>query len=216
MNPHVQKLVARARAEGLAPPDGAEARLDRFVECVLERGARLALVSRADLSYFALAEKHLADALDGLLFAAPPVDARVADFGAGAGVVGVTWALLRPDLFVTLLESRHRKARFLQSIVTELGLERVSVIEGRGEEAAPAAAFDLAVSRGVATDRKTIAAYAGLLAAGGALLLFKGPERARGAIDLVAADGRFRPSETREVSLRDDKVRVFVKAVKRG
>jgi 16S rRNA (guanine527-N7)-methyltransferase len=44
------------------------------------------------------------------------------DFGSGAGFPGVPIQLLRPDIQVTLAESRSRKAAFLHEVIRVLGL----------------------------------------------------------------------------------------------
>ncbi len=64
-----------------------------------------------------------------------PHGARVVDVGSGAGLPGVVWALTRPDLTVTLVESLQRRATFLTELVTELDLtDRVEVLRTRAED----------------------------------------------------------------------------------
>jgi 16S rRNA (guanine527-N7)-methyltransferase len=64
-----------------------------------------------------------------------PVGASVADVGSGAGLPGLVWALVRPDLQVWCLEPLLRRANFLSSAVGQLGLqERVHVERVRAEE----------------------------------------------------------------------------------
>ena len=67
-----------------------------------------------------------------------PPGSTVADVGSGAGLPGLVWALLRPDLRVTLIEPLLRRATFLSEAVTELALgERVVVLRARAEDAPP-------------------------------------------------------------------------------
>ena len=55
--------------------------------------------------------------------------AQVADIGSGAGLPGIVWALVRPDIQVSLIEALLRRATFLEEGVAGLGLqERVAVI----------------------------------------------------------------------------------------
>lgn len=82
-----------------------------------------------------------------------PHGARVADVGSGAGLPGVVLALRRPDLDVTLLEPLLRRTTFLVEAVSVLGLDNVTVLRGRAEDAALAAhrgSFDVVTSRAVA------------------------------------------------------------------
>lgn len=79
-----------------------------------------------------------------------PEQATVVDVGSGAGLPGIVWALVRPDLRVTLVESLQRRTRFLDELVQELGLgERVTVIRERAENVAPGA-WQIATARAVA------------------------------------------------------------------
>jgi len=215
MSARIRRLVERARASGLEPAEDAAERLDRFAALVVERGERLALVSKADLSLRALADRHFADARTALLFAGPPRGARILDFGAGAGVIGVTWALLRPDLTVTFLESRHRKAVFLRRAVEALSLEGASVIEGRAEEETVEEGYDMVVSRGVATDWKTLRTIAGLLGPEGAMVFFKGPESAGPTRALLAGDDRFELVAEKEIALGDERRRIYIKGAQK-
>jgi 16S rRNA (guanine527-N7)-methyltransferase len=55
------------------------------------------------------------------------------DLGSGAGFPGVPFALLAPDVQVTLIESQQKKATFLKELVRALGLTNVKVFAGRAE-----------------------------------------------------------------------------------
>ena len=98
---------------------------------------------------------HFLDSLSTLLAlpnGSSPI--RLLDVGAGAGFPGLPLKLAKPDLQLTLLEATAKKTAFLDALVTELGLESVSVLTGRAEAAAHDAAhreqYDAVVSRGVA------------------------------------------------------------------
>ena len=74
--------------------------------------------------------------LDSLLFLrwVPPGRARVLDLGAGAGIPGLPLKIVNPEIRLTLVESRRRRASFLSAVVRELALEGVSVLAGRAED----------------------------------------------------------------------------------
>ena len=77
-----------------------------------------------------------------------PASARVVDVGSGAGLPGVVWAVARPDLRVSCVESLQRRATFLSELVAHLGLgARVSVVRSRAEDL-PTGEFDVATGRG--------------------------------------------------------------------
>jgi 16S rRNA (guanine527-N7)-methyltransferase len=76
------------------------------------------------------------------------------DVGSGAGFPGLPIKIARPDVDLTLVEATGKKARFLESIVAELGLATVTVVDARAEQLAHnpvhRGAFRLALARAVA------------------------------------------------------------------
>lgn len=90
-----------------------------------ERSADLALVAKGDRD--AIFTRHIMDSLNPLaLFEQPP--ASLLDIGSGGGLPGIPLAIAWPDARVFLLESRERKAGFLEQTVRLLGLRNVQVV----------------------------------------------------------------------------------------
>ena len=79
-----------------------------------------------------------------------PPDARVCDLGSGAGLPGLVLAICRPDVEVTLVEPLLRRTTFLEEVVADLGLDRVTVHRGRAESLHGVASFDVVTSRALA------------------------------------------------------------------
>ena len=73
---------------------------------------------------------------DSLLFtrALPPGVSTLCDLGSGAGLPGVPLKIVMPDVDVTLLESRARRASFLSAVVRELPLMGCHVVNRRLED----------------------------------------------------------------------------------
>lgn len=64
-----------------------------------------------------------------------PSAATVIDVGSGAGLPGVVWAIVRPDISVTCLEPLQRRTTFLEETIDQLGLHgRVHVVRARAED----------------------------------------------------------------------------------
>ena len=61
---------------------------------------------------------------------------RVLDIGSGAGFPGLPLAIMRPRVAVTLLEATGKKVGFMRRIADDLGLDNVTALKGRAEEAA--------------------------------------------------------------------------------
>ncbi len=61
---------------------------------------------------------------------------RVLDVGSGAGFPGLPLAIVRPRIAVTLLEATGKKVAFLRRVADDLGLDTVTALNFRAEEAA--------------------------------------------------------------------------------
>lgn len=63
-----------------------------------------------------------------------PHGARVLDIGSGGGFPGVPISIARPDLSVTLLEPRGKRASFLRHVVRTVPIENARVLARRVED----------------------------------------------------------------------------------
>lgn len=102
-----------------------------------------------------VAVKHFADSLSVLVACSDLAPgARMADIGTGAGFPGLPLKIVRPDLFLTLVDALGKRLKFLAGVVDELHLAHVSLVHARAEDAGrdPACRerFDLVVARAVA------------------------------------------------------------------
>ena len=93
---------------------------------------------------------------DSLLFLPllPKGPLALVDIGAGAGIPGVPLRIVRPEIALTLVESRRKPVSFLASLKRELGLSDMEVLEGRAEVLTVevqrlVGSFDVVVSRSV-------------------------------------------------------------------
>lgn len=138
-------------------------------------------------------ERHLlncavvADPALGLV----PTAARIADIGSGAGLPGLVWAIVRPDVQVVLIEALLRRATFLEEAVERLGLaDRVEVKRVRAEECARAADWrpvDVVTARAVAALPTLLGWMIPLMGKKGVALALKG-ERAVEEVQEVLRD----------------------------
>jgi len=96
------------------------------------------------------------------------------DVGTGGGVPGVPLAIIRPDLTIALGESVVKKARAVQGIVVELGLE-ITFFEGRAEAALQDYGFDTLFCRAVGPLWKILFWFQHDWNAIGRILAIKGP-----------------------------------------
>jgi 16S rRNA (guanine527-N7)-methyltransferase len=98
----------------------------------------------------------------------------VCDIGTGAGLPGLVLAIARADLRVTLVEPLLRRTTFLDEVVSELGLDHVTVRRGRAEDLHGSETFDVVTSRAVAPLERLLGWSMPLVAPDGALVAMKG------------------------------------------
>ena len=132
-------------------PGDMNATLEAYLDELDRWSARLNLTS---IPRDQMWSRNIVEVEDLLEVAAPPPGCRVVDIGSGGGVPGIVIAILRPDLWVTLIDSDRRKSGFLVHVAGLLGLSGVAVEAIRAEDAGHRdgmrEAFDLATSRATA------------------------------------------------------------------
>ena len=106
---------------------------------------------------------------------------RFLDIGSGAGFPGMVLAIARSRTHWTLLESRTRRAEFLQEIVGTLELTEVQIVADRAEEwiwqePELREGFDAVTIRAVAGPRASLELGLPYVRQGGRLLLPKGSD----------------------------------------
>ena len=103
---------------------------------------------------------------------------RVIDVGSGGGLPGMVWAICRPDLDVTLLDSARKKCRAMSEIAAALSLNNVSVVWARCEEHAlrEREGYVFAAARALAHTGVVAEYLSPLVARGGRAVAFKGPK----------------------------------------
>jgi 16S rRNA (guanine527-N7)-methyltransferase len=116
---------------------------------------------------------HLLDSLAVLPHLPSRAGLRLIDIGSGGGLPGIPLAIVRPDWQLTLLDSNFKKATFLRQAAIELPLPNVDVVAARVEEYAPAAGFDIAISRAFSDLAVFAGACGKLLALEGRLVAMK-------------------------------------------
>lgn len=111
--------------------------------------------------------------------ACPADVGALADLGSGGGLPALVIAVCRPDLHVTLIERRTKRADMLRYAVQALELaSRVDVYEGDVLRAHTdlGARFDVVTARSFAPPLPTLAAALPLLVAGGLIVISEPPD----------------------------------------
>ncbi len=97
----------------------------------------------------------------------------VGDIGSGAGLPGLVLAIARPDVQLVLIEPMERRVDWLRSESADLGLDNVTVVRARAEEASQES-LDQVTARAVTALTKLIPLTAPLLKQGGEMIFMKG------------------------------------------
>jgi len=106
------------------------------------------------------------------------------DLGSGGGSPAIPMKIALPELDLTMVESRSRKAAFLSEAIRGLGLVRARVKNIRFEELPAGGSADFITSRAIRTDATLELVAQRLLRPGGWLLIF-GPSSAVSSGSLV-------------------------------
>ena len=171
-------LTDFAAAQGLVISARQADDLLAYGQLVLHKKELLNLTAAVSLSEIAV--RHLCD---GIVAAAQiaalrtvrPNASEAADAGAGAGFIGITLAILLPDMRVTLLESLERRCAFMNWAVMQLGLHNCTVKNvrlGQGTHFA----FDFLTERAMGQLPDILGICTQALKDGGFFLAFQGKE----------------------------------------
>ena len=114
------------------------------------------------------------DCLESLKFL--PEVKNIIDVGSGGGLPGVVWAVMRPELQITLIDSVNKKCEAMQEIINSLEINNINIFCARSEDFAKIhrEKFDLACARAVASAGVTAELLAPLVKISGKIITFKG------------------------------------------
>jgi 16S rRNA (guanine527-N7)-methyltransferase len=186
-------LIRGASEWGVSLSTDQVTQLQRYLDLLMEWNQRFNLTAIEDRQE--ILHKHFLDSLACARAVDFTTFRSLVDVGTGAGFPGLVLKIAFPHLEVTLLDAVGKRLTFLTHVAEELGLEGVSVVHARAEDAtrpprrsprraepSPAAApalrevFEVVTARAVA--RLNVLAEWTLPFAkiGGRVILMKGPD----------------------------------------
>jgi len=141
----------------------------KYTADLAHRGEELGLIGPLELPR--LWSRHIVNCA----LVAPLLRAgRTGDIGSGAGLPGLVLAIARPDVHLVLIEPMERRVEWLVAESRELGLDNVTVVRARAEDAKLDEPLDQVTARAVTGLVKLIPVTAPLLRRGGEMLFMKG------------------------------------------
>ncbi|MHA0035647.1 16S rRNA (guanine(527)-N(7))-methyltransferase RsmG [Deinococcus sp. PESE-13] len=158
----------------VAPHEEQFARLLALLRAGNERLNLTALKTEEDIVL-----KHFVDSLTTLRGGHLDGEWKTLDLGTGAGFPALPLAILRPELWLTPLDSIRKKIDFVRETAAELGLSNVTPQVGRAETLGQSAehreGYDRVVARAVAALPVLAELALPLLRVGGVFVAQKGP-----------------------------------------
>lgn len=152
-------------------------RFDRYAEYLVEWNEKINLTAITDPKEICI--KHFLDSLLFFKAVSLPEKASLIDVGTGAGFPSVPCKIVRPDLFLTLLDSLNKRIQFLSGLSDHLGIE-TKCIHSRAEDGGKSIdlreKFDYATARAVAHLRELSEYCLPFVKPGGYFIALKGYE----------------------------------------
>ena len=151
----MKKLKTGAEKLGIYLSDDQSAAFEVYYKELITWNKRVNLTAITDYEEVQL--KHFLDSLTlvkACNFKGRVEELKVIDIGTGAGLPGIPLKIVFPKIRLTLLEATAKKTKFLENLVSILGMKDVEIVTGRAEDIARFTQYrekyDMVLSRAVA------------------------------------------------------------------
>lgn len=125
---------------------------ERYYELLVEWNKKMNLTAITEKEE--VYTKHFFDSLTLVKVSSFTGKGSLCDVGAGAGFPSLPLKILFPELQVTIIDSLKKRITFLETLVSDLGLENVTLWHGRaedfGQDKNKRATYDFVTARAVA------------------------------------------------------------------
>jgi 16S rRNA (guanine527-N7)-methyltransferase len=188
----IQKFEKVAESSGIKIDKGGLEKFITYQKELSRWNRKINLISRKSDSPQHIF-RHILDSL--LIFNAikVPLGTKMLDLGSGAGFPGIPIKILRDDISLTFIESKKKKAFFLEEMLKTLKLKNTKVVCARAEDLASSSEFlekyYLATAKAMGKLMNVIPVILPFLEIGGLFVSYK---------------GRTSKDETKELSHRED------------
>lgn len=147
-----QRLIENMKMISVELTDKQVSQFIKFYEMLVEWNKVMNLTGITE--YDEVVMKHFVDSLSIVKVNGFDNVTSIIDVGTGAGFPGIPLKIVLPEIKITLLDSLHKRIKFLNAVIDELELENIETIHGRAEDFSKKEdyreQYDLCVSRAVA------------------------------------------------------------------
>ncbi|MBN2411578.1 16S rRNA (guanine(527)-N(7))-methyltransferase RsmG [candidate division KSB1 bacterium] len=164
-------------------------RFSAYINLLEQWNQRTNLVSGNDIA--SIVSKHIRESLEILFLDILKGRNTIMDMGTGAGFPGIPLSILKPQLDMTLVESKKMKTLFLQDVVSTLKLQNVNIICQRVENIKGDEflfQYDVVLARAVTQLKKLWFWGKPLLKNNGLLIAYKGGDMDKEIKELLKKD----------------------------
>ncbi len=158
-------LVSVCQAHDLPLDKAALERFERYLELLLRFNKSMNLIG--PLQAEDIVKELLCDSI--MPAAAHPPTGTILDIGSGAGLPGIPLKILYPELPITLVEPRKKRASFLRIVTQKLDLSDVEILNARLEQVQDLG-HDYVISKAFQPPQTWLATAAEVSAAGGLIV----------------------------------------------
>ena len=155
-----------------APPEQMVSQFGSYLDLLVKWNQKINLTSEKSSQDILL--RHIFDSLQYAPFIS--TQDEIVDIGSGAGFPGIPLKIIYPELVATLIESQRKRCSFLETVISQLGLTAIKVINDRAEKTSPKRLVEAVILRGVSDIKSCLELATPFLGEGGKVVLKKGLE----------------------------------------
>lgn len=129
-------IISEFLKNGITVSDEQAEQFYRFYSMLIEKNKVMNLTAITEFEDVVI--KHFIDS--AILIKYDPdlnkQDVKLIDIGTGAGFPGIPLKIMCPEMQITLLDSLNKRILFLNDVINELGLKKITAVHSRAEELA--------------------------------------------------------------------------------
>lgn len=172
---HLSLLKEGAENLGVHLTEKVLTQFSLYLEELLLWSPTIDLVAQTDPVL--IIRKHFLDSVAAAAYFTRAV--TILDLGSGAGLPGIPLALAFPQISFTLIEARRKRVSFLRHVARKIGMQNLTIREGRAETLAQDIAlqvsFDIVITRATWSIASLLDLAYPFLRAEGKVFAMKGP-----------------------------------------